>query len=134
MVLLKDILNLSSKAANNLKKLNKKMKKDFIFILSRCLFSLSYNFSCYQFYGQTCEGNNNNPDDYNLKVFVYTAQKQLIKYQKNNKSILLIIKNEMNLTKIHFLILLDCLFAIIIFFSCFKTKRFFYCLIFLKIL
>ena len=40
------------------------MKKVFIFILSCCLFSLSHNFGCYQFYGPTCEGHNS---DYNLK-------------------------------------------------------------------
>ena len=51
------------------------MKKDFIFILSCCLFSLSYNFSCYQFYGPTCEGHNN-LDDYNLKCHYLNSQCQ----------------------------------------------------------
>ena len=58
-------------------------------------------------------------------VLVYTAQKQEIKYQKNNKRILLKIKNIKNLTIIHLLILFVCFSASLISVSFFILSRFF---------
>ena len=58
-------------------------------------------------------------------VLVYTAQKQVIKYQKNNKRILLMIKNIVNLTIIHLLILFDCFSALFISVACFNLSKLF---------
>ena len=58
-------------------------------------------------------------------MLVYTAQKQEIKYQKNNKRIILKIKKKVNLIVIHLSIFLDFLIAIFRFFYCFISKIFF---------
>ena len=58
-------------------------------------------------------------------VLVYTAQKQEIKYQKKSKRILLKIKNIINLTIMHLLILIEIFFALLKSFSCFKDNKLF---------
>ena len=58
-------------------------------------------------------------------MLVYTAQKQVIKYQKNAKRIILMIKNIINLIIIQFLILFESFSAFIELFSFFNSKIFF---------
>ena len=54
-------------------------------------------------------------------VLIYTAQKQEIKYQKKSKSILLRMKNIINLTIMHLLILIEIFFALFKSFSLYFT-------------
>ena len=58
-------------------------------------------------------------------VLVYTAQKHDMKYQKNNKSVLLSIKNIINLNTMHLLIYFETFFAFFNSFSCFNDNKFF---------
>ena len=58
-------------------------------------------------------------------VFVYTAQKQEMKYQKNNKNKFPNIKKIINLIFIQFSILFELFIAWFILFCCFIVKTFF---------
>ena len=84
-------------------------------------------------------GNKFNPNGYNIEViklikvsfikifcvFVYTAQKQDIKYQKNDIKIKLIKKNKINFILKHDSFCFDFLIASFILFSSFISKIFF---------